>query len=104
SRLEAFRQAVQRRFAVELPDYDALHAWSVERPQEFWTFLVHWCRLPMSGAFAAARSEDPLPLTAWFEGAHLNYAEALLYPAELSSDEQIALLSVVETGSETSMT
>ena len=102
--MESFRRAVQERYEVALPDYDALHAWSVARPQEFWGFLAQWCRLPMSGAAALPRSADPMPLTRWFEGAYLNYAQALLYPADLVSDEQTALIAAVESGAETSLT
>lgn len=104
TRLEAFRQSVQTRFAVELPDYDALHAWSVAQPQEFWAFLAEWCGLPLRGAAAAARSTDPMPWTRWFVGASLNYAQALLYPADLVSRDQVALIGAVETGAEESVT
>ena len=96
SRLEAFRRDVQARFEVDLPDYDALHAWSITRPQEFWSFAAQWLRLPLSGTPPAARSADPMPHTRWFEGATLNYARALLYPPDLASDDQVAVIGAVE--------
>src|SRR5690606_12644415 len=40
----------------------------------------------------------PMPRTRWFEGATLNYARALLYPAGLGSDDQPAIVGVVEDG------
>ena len=33
----AFRRAAERRWGVPLPDYEALHAWSVAQPEPFWT-------------------------------------------------------------------
>src|SRR5690606_24040572 len=44
--------------------------------------------------------DDPMPRTRWFEGATLNYAEALLYPAELQDPHATAIIGVTEEGAE----
>jgi len=100
STIEAFRRAAELRHRLTLPDYDALHAWSVERPHDFWSFAAEWLRLPLHGAPTVVRSADPMPHTRWFEGVTLNYAEALLYPAGLESSDAPALIGVVESGAE----
>ena len=37
ARVTAFRLAAAQRWGVALPDYEALHAWSVAQPEQFWT-------------------------------------------------------------------
>ena len=32
----AFRLGAEKRWGISLPDYDALHAWSVASPGQFW--------------------------------------------------------------------
>ena len=71
-------------------DYAALHAWSVERPEEFWPAVWRF-----SGVVADAREggppwdavlvggdrmapPDPVDGPLWFPGARLNFAENLL--------------------------
>src|SRR5690606_31532285 len=98
SALTAFRLAAQDTAGRELADYDALHAWSVASPQEFWSLLARFAEIPLRGSARWARSDDPMPRTRWFEGATLNYARALLYPAGLGSDDQPAIVGVVEDG------
>jgi acetoacetyl-CoA synthetase len=74
-----FRREAEARFALELPDYAALHRWSVDRPDQFWGLM--W---DFGGVVASARGDavladgDRLPGARWFPGARLNYAENLL--------------------------
>ena len=98
-----FRLAAQAEAGVELPDYDALHAWSVAQPQSFWPLLASFAGLPLTGEVVSARSADPMPFTRWFEGATLNYARALLYPEALGDPDQAALIGVVESGQTTEL-
>lgn len=97
--MEAFRLALERTALTPLPDYDALHAFSVAHPDEFWARLAAELRLPFSARPTAVRSADPLPRTKWFPGAKLNYAAALLEPAlgECTPND-IAVIGVGEPG------
>lgn len=79
--LEAFRAAAARVASRRLPDYDALHAFSVEEPEAFWGLLADELRLPFVVGPTSVRSADPMPRTRWFPGATLNYAAAALSPA-----------------------
>src|SRR5690606_7577876 len=103
SSLEAFRRLAQRRFGRELPDYGALHAWSVAHPEEFWPLLAEFAQLPLEGSTERVRSEDPMPFTRWFPDVELNYARAMLYPASLVDPQQLALISEVEDGAATTL-
>jgi acetoacetyl-CoA synthetase len=79
SEMDRFRRAVERRFDVELDDSVALHRWSVEHLDDFWSAWWDHAGVvgerggvafqPGDGTFAAAR---------WFPDARLNHAENLL--------------------------
>ena len=100
TRLEAFRRHAERVTGTSLPDYDALHAWSVREPDRFWLELAAFLRIPFSTVAPHARSPEPMPHTRWFEGATLNYAAALLYPDGLDDPERPAIVAVTEDGAE----
>ena len=77
--ITAFREAVETRWQVALPDYAALHRWSVTHRARFWQTLWDVC-----GVVAECRGEavlvhgDAMPGARWFPDARLNYAENLL--------------------------
>ena len=101
--ITAFRCAAAAETGLELPDYDALHAWSVADPAAFWRFYADDARLPFRTPPERIVSDDPMPHTRWFEGATLNYAEALLYPPALESEAQAAIIALGEAGTERSI-
>ncbi|WP_374616731.1 acetyl-coenzyme A synthetase N-terminal domain-containing protein, partial [Thauera aminoaromatica] len=78
----AFRLAAEQRWKVSLPDYEALHAWSVERPEPFWTSV--WEGDGVGGGVIGTRGERVLvdghkmPGAKWFPDARLNFAQNLL--------------------------
>lgn len=99
SHLQAFQNQAAERFQKPLPDYWALHRWSVEAPEDFWAFYLEYAQIPQSGTVSQVRSPDPMPHTRWFEGLELNYAEALLFPPKTAA-EDLALIAVTERGDE----
>ena len=76
--LHAFRLAAEARWGLALSDYEALHAWSVDKPEQFW--LSVWDDAGVVGI----RGErvlvdgDRMPGARWFPDARLNFAENLL--------------------------
>jgi acetoacetyl-CoA synthetase len=77
--LTAFAAAVESEQAIRLPDYAALHRWSVNEPEAFWSAVWDFC-----GVIAERRGErvlvhgERMPGAAWFPEARLNFAENLL--------------------------
>jgi acetoacetyl-CoA synthetase len=76
--MTVFRVAAERRWRVPLPDYDALHAWSIAQPEQFWASV--WDDAGIIGTMGdrvlvAGRS---MPEARWFPDARLNFAENLL--------------------------
>ena len=100
SNLTDFMRFVGRCIGRDIDTYDALHAWSVEDVGAFWALYAAYAEIGFSSGPKTIMSDDPMPQTKWFEGATLNYAEALLYPPHLTSSDQPAVIAATETGAE----
>jgi len=89
SNLYRFAQVINARFGLALEGYPAIHAFSVEQPENFWSELWDFC-----GVKAAVRGTrvlidgDRMPGGRFFPEARLNYAENLL----VKNDETPALI------------
>ncbi len=98
--------AFVRNEGAPVRDYPTLHAWSVDRREDFWAAVWRFCgvvaaEIPGHGAWYTAlvgreRVAPPTPELGptWFLGARLNFAENLLR----YRDAQPALVSWSETG------
>jgi acetoacetyl-CoA synthetase len=81
--------AVESEWQVRIPDYAALHRWSIAEPEAFWGSVWDFC-----GIVAETRGErvalhlDRMPGAKWFPEARLNFAENLLR----RSDDSPALI------------
>ena len=82
SNLTAFRVAAEQRWGLSLPDYEALYAWSVEQPEQFWVSVGEGAGT--GGPVIGVRGErvlvdgDKMPGASWFPDARLNFAQNLL--------------------------
>lgn len=96
TRMDAFRRLVNQRFGLSLPDYAALHAWSIAERQAFWSLLAEALGLHLHSPARAVLEEGPaMPDARWFPGATLNFAEHLLR----RRDQQPALIAIGEDDS-----
>ncbi|MGH8434660.1 MAG: acetoacetate--CoA ligase [Pseudomonas sp.] len=96
TRMDAFRRHVNRRHGLDLTDYPALHAWSVERREAFWQAIVEFFEIRFSSQPRAVLEEGPaMPSAQWFPGATLNFAEHLLR----RRDQHPAIVAIGEDGS-----
>jgi len=91
--LDAFRVEVERRFAESLPDYPALHAWSIAHRPEFWSAIWDFCGVVGERGERVVIEPDRMPGARWFPDARLNFAENLLRrrdgtPALIARDER----------------
>ncbi len=95
TRMDAFRREIARRHGLDLPDYAALHAWSVGQREAFWQALVELFDVHFHTLPRAVLEEGPaMPSAHWFPGATLNFAEHLLR----RRDDHPALVAVAEDG------
>lgn len=95
SRMDAFRRFVNQRQGLQLADYPALHAWSVEQREAFWQAIVDFFQIHFHTPAERVLREGPaMPEAQWFPGATLNFAEHLLR----RRDGQPALVAIAEDG------
>jgi len=88
SKMNDFREWVNERHGYEelLTDYQALHKWSVEKPEEFWADLWDYFDVIASQRFTkAVEHADNFRHVKWFQGAELNYTENMLRHMDLPS-------------------
>ncbi|MPZ16629.1 MAG: acetoacetate--CoA ligase [Luteitalea sp.] len=95
-----FRRFVEQRHGRSLPTYAALHAWSIQDIARFWHEYAAFAAIRFATPPQRITSDDPMPHTRWFEGATLNYAQALLEPASQPSASATAIVAADETGYE----
>jgi acetoacetyl-CoA synthetase len=90
--MDAFRRFAEERTGRKMPDYVALHAWSIQEAREFWPLV--WDYVDVIGDRGESIVDDPslMPGAKWFADARLNFAENLLRrrddaPALIGRDE-----------------
>ncbi|MEJ8281237.1 acetoacetate--CoA ligase [Pseudonocardia spirodelae] len=69
-----FVVAVEREHGVDLPDYAALHRWSVTEPAAFWSAVATQLGVRFDTPPRAVLGRRDMPGAEWFPGATLNYA------------------------------
>ena len=99
-----FTATLTERTGIDLPDYQALHAYSVSDIPGFWSaiadfFQVHWYQQP-----STALRDPVMPGADWFPGGTLNYAEHALRRRADHDDEQPVVVAIAEDGTETTVT
>ncbi|WP_344442589.1 acetoacetate--CoA ligase [Kitasatospora nipponensis] len=87
--------------------YAALHTWSTDDLDRFWTAITQWFDVRFSTPPQAVLADAAMPGARWFPGARLNYAEHALRFGEPAADgtpgphaELPAILHLDETTAE----
>ena len=92
--LTRFMRFVRERHHAPVPDYPALHRWSVEYPENFWSAVWDFCEVRAEQrATQIIENSNRMPGAQWFIDARFNYAENLLRrnddaPAIIFRDER----------------
>ena len=90
--------AAERYGAPAEGGYAALHRWSVDEPETFWTAVADWFDVRFSTSYERVLGDRTMPGAQWFPGATLNYAEHALRTAEdPARAHEPALIHVDET-------
>ncbi|TJY60055.1 acetoacetate--CoA ligase [Sinimarinibacterium sp. CAU 1509] len=95
--VEHFRRWLNARRGMDLPDYDALWAWSVADLEGFWAAIWDYFEVRSETPYRCVLDRRVMPGALWFEGARVNYAEHLLRHATLAPDAP-ALMFASERG------
>ena len=94
--MDAFRRTAQRATGRQLPDYPALHDWSIAEPAEFWQLFAGDAGVVFQQpATATVIDLDQFPGARWFVDARLNFAENLLNGG---TPDDVAIVAYLETG------
>ncbi|MDE2263580.1 MAG: AMP-binding protein, partial [Gammaproteobacteria bacterium] len=95
SNLTRFTACVNARKGRKLEGYEAVYAWSVSHPEEFWTELARFADIRADwGAGPALVNRERMPGARFFPNARLNFAENLLR----HEDDHAAIIFVNERG------
>jgi acetoacetyl-CoA synthetase len=79
AKLTHFMRFVRERYQAPVPDYAALHRWSIEFPENFWSALWDFCEVrAQTRATQILENGNRMPGAQWFIDARFNYAENLL--------------------------
>ncbi|KAL5402312.1 hypothetical protein PMIN06_009748 [Paraphaeosphaeria minitans] len=99
----AFLDSVNKKYGLQLSNYDDLHKWSIDHIDKFWGRIWHF--VGVRARLEASRVVDPhapmFPRPAFFEGAALNFAENLLFPGSEPDPDSPAIIAATETTRET---
>ena len=79
TQMTRFMRFVRERHHAPVPDYAALHRWSIEFPENFWSALWDFCEIrAQTRATQILEDGNRMPGARWFIDARFNYAENLL--------------------------
>ncbi|ROW14962.1 hypothetical protein VPNG_03322 [Cytospora leucostoma] len=99
TQLARFARHVSEKYGLELDTYPELHKWSTDRIADFWAEVWDWCGVAASRGYDAVLPEgSPMfPRPDFFAGSLLNFAENLLYPANVDvRDADVAVMTATE--------
>ncbi len=79
AQITAFRRAVAERHGIELPDYRALHRWSVENLEAFWEAVWEDCAVRGERRGPVLADPGRMPGARFFPGTELSWVENMLW-------------------------
>ena len=80
SGMAAFAARAERLSGQPMPDYAALHAWSIAEQAAFWREIWQYGDVLGAPGERVLVDGERMPGAAWFPDARLNFAENLLRP------------------------
>ena len=89
--LAHFIRWLKAEHGLEFADYHALWEWSVADLDGFWTAIIAFFDLPVSG-WTEVLPERKMPGADWFPGAHTNFAAQILRHADTRASEEAIIL------------
>ncbi|MEY9857785.1 acetoacetyl-CoA synthetase [Catenulispora sp. GAS73] len=95
SRIADFGRWLAQHRGVAVPDYAALHQWSVTDLEGFWSAIWEYFDVKAATGYRRVLASERMPGAEWFTGATLNYAEHAL--RHLAPD-QAAIIALDENG------
>jgi acetoacetyl-CoA synthetase len=104
SRVAGLARWLREQRDLDLPDYAALHAWSVTDLEGFWSAVSAFLGVRWSTPPERTLGSRDMPGAQWFPGGRLNYSEHLLYPLAPVDPADVAVVVAREDGVEATVT
>ncbi|KAM0129873.1 hypothetical protein ACHAQE_004594 [Botrytis cinerea] len=104
TRMYEFKEIVNKKYNLDLDSYDDLYKWSIENIAEFWEETWWLTGIKAERGFDMVVDNDApmFPRPNFFQGSLLNFAENLLYPANLTIDpDSPAIIAATESTRQT---
>lgn len=96
----SFMAWLDREESLRFTNYDELWQWSVAELESFWEAVWRYYGVQSTTPYSSVLGSRSMPGARWFDGATLNYAQAVLARA---TDARPALLAVAEGGAPVEM-
>jgi len=100
TRMWEFKELINKKYGLKLNSYDDLHQWSIDNITEFWGETWHFTGIKASKPYDKILEPNApmFPRPDFFAGSLLNFAENLLYPANISVEPSSpAIISATES-------
>lgn len=95
SQMWQFMRFIEQQHRLHCPDYQHLHQWSVNHPEQFWGSICDFFKIDWNTPTEQILTRGKRMIdTQWFHGATFNFAEKLLS----RTDDTLALISLDESG------
>ncbi|OED41393.1 acetoacetate--CoA ligase [Endozoicomonas sp. (ex Bugula neritina AB1)] len=78
SNIQAFIQAANQQYGLQLSDYPSLYQWSISDRPAFWQLIADYFDIHFFRSAPTPLVDDTMPGAQWFSGSTLNYAEHLI--------------------------
>ncbi len=89
SNLKAYMNWLASHHGLQFANYDELWEWSCKDTKSFWKTIYDYFDILEHGDLEFIHDDAPMPLTQWFKGSMLNYAE---HSFRHAVDENLAIL------------
>jgi acetoacetyl-CoA synthetase len=99
--LAAFTRWAEREYGLDLPDYDALWHWSVDRQDDFWLAVWRYFDLQSEPGPTTVLASTAMPGATWFPGVRLNYVSHVFRDRD---PDRTAVVALTEPGGSTEVT
>ncbi len=104
AQLLAFWRFCEQSLHVAIPDWGAMHRFSVERFRDFWALFVAWSSIELEGDAESVCAGEAVETAVFYPKARLSFVAQLLRCDSNAEEGRIALVAVDEDGGRIALT
>ncbi|KAL4917569.1 hypothetical protein BDW62DRAFT_211087 [Aspergillus aurantiobrunneus] len=102
TQIHQFMRRTAEKHGITLESYNDFWQWSISEPAKFWEEVWLYTAVNVHKSYNHIMGSETLlfPRPQFFEGARLNFAENLLYPASSPDENAVAIVAATELARE----